>query len=252
MAALTAATAASFIFAAVARAAVADIAPTTFQVLDPSTSKVIGQVRFTVTQQPRGAETVRSEAHYRNGDYDSEEDHLIPGAGGGPLKQISFSHSFFRPNGSPDRSSQANFVTGQASCTTMVNGLATVKSADFQFGTDTYAGAPVVIPLRHALMAQAQSMEFHYFTCVPDPRVVSVVAQPDPPAPWQYAHGAVVKVDLQPDFGWLNDIIAPFLPSVGAWFDPSRQWFLVGVESARYYRGPKILMVDDPPPPAPR
>ena len=114
---------------------------------------------------------------YLNGDYDREEDHLIPGPGGGPLRQVSFAHRFFHRDGTPDRSSQANFLTGAASCTINENGRPSVHTADFRFGADTYAGAPVVIPLRDALLTQtARVIEFHYFTCVPGPRLVSVRA----------------------------------------------------------------------------
>lgn len=220
--------------------------PSNFRILDPATSKLIGRVHFTVTESTDGGQTVLSEAHYLNGDYDNEEDHLIPSAKGGPLRQATFSHSFFHPDGSPDRSSQANFLTGHASCTTIENGRPIVQRADFEFGIDVYAGAPVILPLRAALMAKTpKPAEFHYFACVPGPRVVSVRGSANPPATWPYAPSPVVKVDLQPDFGWINAIIAPFLPSVAAWFDPSRQWYLVGVASARYYKGPKILMVGD-------
>ena len=203
-----------------------------------------------MTLSANGERTVASDASYLNGDYDSEEDHLIPAPGGGPLRQVSFVHSFFHRGGTPDRSSQANFLTGAASCTINGNGRPNVHTADFRFGADTYAGAPVVIPLRAALLAQtARVIEFHYFACVPGPRLVSVRATAGTAAPWPFASAPAVKVDLQPDFGWINAIIAPFLPSVAAWFEPSRQWYLAGVESARYYKGPKILMVASPEPP---
>jgi hypothetical protein len=224
--------------------------PSTFKILDPATSRLIGRVHFTVTLSANGGQTVDSDAHYLNGDYDREEDHLIPAPGGGPLHQVSFTHRFFHRDGSPDRSSQANFLTGAASCTISKNGHPSIHAADFRFSTDTYAGAPVVVPLRDALLARsARVIEFHYFACVPGPRVVSVRATAGTPAPWPFASVPAVKVDLQPDFGWINAIIAPFLPSVAAWFEPSRQWYLAGVESARYYRGPKILLVASPQPP---
>ena len=43
--------------------------------------------------------------------------------------------------------------------------------------------------------------------------------------------------------GWINAVIAPFLPRIQAWFDPSEDWFFVGGQSARYYKGLKYLMV---------
>jgi hypothetical protein len=224
-----------------------DFGPAHFKILDPATSKLIGNVHFTLDQSPDGKVTVKSDALYLNGDRDSEEDHLVSSPHGGPLRQISFAHYFYLPNGSPDRSSEANFLSGESSCTTNENGHATVQRADFRFASNTYAGAPVIVPLRTALVAHNQSeLSFYYFTCVPGPRVVSVRGVANSPAPWPYSRDDVVKVAIQPDFGWITAIIAPFLPSVAAWFDPSRDWQLTGVESARYFKGPRILMVGEP------
>jgi len=246
--ALIAAAIALFCSASLSWAAAPDFAPATFKVFTPGTSTVIGQAHFNVTEEDGGALIVGSDARYTSGQSDSEEDRLQAPANGGLPRQISFSHKFFEADGSPDRSDKADMVTGQASCTINQNGHADVHSAKLVFPADTYAGAPVMIPLRDALMAKvARTVRFHYFTCVPGPRVVTVTAQVGPPAPWKYGQGRTVQVDIQPDFGWLNAVIAPFLPAVRAWFDPSRQWYLVGVESARYYRGAKILMIGEAP-----
>jgi hypothetical protein len=245
---LIAAATALFFSPGLSRAAAPDFAPATFKVLTPGTSTVIGQAHFNVTEEEDGALIVGSDARYTSGETDSEEDHLEAPVKGGLPHQISFSHKFFAADGSPDRADKADMVTGQASCTITQNGHADVHSAKLVFPADTYAGAPVMIPLRDALMAKVtRTVRFHYFTCVPGPRVVTVTAQVGPPAPWKYGQGRTVQVDIQPDFGWLNAVIAPFLPAVRAWFDPSKQWYLVGVESARYYRGVKILMVGEPP-----
>jgi hypothetical protein len=234
----------------VARAEAPDFAPATFKVLTPNTSTVIGQAHFDVTEEGGGAVIVRSNARYTNGETDNEEDRLAAAVKGGLPRQLSFIHEFFKADGSPDRTDKANLLTGQASCTINLGGVPDVQSAKLVFPADTYAGAPVMIPLRDELMAKvARRVTFHYFTCVPGPRVVSITAQVGPPAPWKYVKGvSTVQVDLQPDFGWLNPIIAPFLPAVRAWFDPTRQWYVVGIESARYYRGAKILMVGEIPP----
>jgi hypothetical protein len=236
--------------ASVARAAAPDFAPGTFKVLTPNTSTVIGQAHFDVTDEGGGAVTVRSDARYTSGETDNEEDRLAAPVKGGLPRQLTFVHEFFNPDGSPDRDDKADLLTGQASCTVNQGGHADVQSAKLVFPADTYAGAPVMIPLRDALMAKvARPVRFHYFTCVPGPRVVSITAQVGSPAQWKYLKGSsTIQVDLQPDFGWLNPVIAPFLPAVRAWFDPSRQWYLVGIESARYYRGAKILMVGEIPP----
>ena len=236
----------------VASAAAPDFAPGTFKVLTPNTSTVIGQAHFDVTEDGGGAVTVRSDARYTNGETDNEVDRLAAPVKGGLPRELSFVHEFFNPDGSVDRTDKADLITGQASCTINLGGVPDVQSAKLVFPADTYAGAPVMIPLRDALMAKlGRQLSFHYFTCVPGPRVVSITAQVGPPAPWKYIKGgSTVQVDLQPDFGWLNPVIAPFLPAVRAWFDPSKQWYVVGIESARYYRGAKILMVGEIPPAA--
>jgi hypothetical protein len=248
--ALTAAVAVLLMSASVG-AAPLDFGPETFKVFAPGTSTLIGHAHYHVSEQANGAVIVRSNARYTNGDTDREEDRLAAPAKGGLLRQLTFSHDFFNPDGSPERADKADFVTGQATCTIYEDGHADVHSAKLDFPTDTYAGAPVVLPLRNAVIDKVTGpTRFHYFTCVPGPRLVSVTAHVGPPAPWKYVEGDVVKVDIQPDFGWLNVIISPFLPAIHAWFDPSRQWYVVGVESARYYRGPKILMVGELPPEA--
>jgi hypothetical protein len=48
---------------------------------------------------------------------------------------------------------------------------------------------------------------------------------------------------VRPDFGWINVIIAPFVPKLHAWFDPAKEWAFVGDEAARYYQGTKIMLV---------
>ena len=34
--------------------------------------------------------------------------------------------------------------------------------------------------------------------------------------------GKLLKLELEPDFGWLDILIAPFLPKIYAWFDRNR------------------------------
>lgn len=57
--------------------------------------------------------------------------------------------------------------------------------------------------------------------------------------------GKLLKLELQPDFGWLNILLAPFLPKLYFWFDPSNNWNYVGGMFDRYYKGPHILTVRD-------
>jgi len=50
-------------------------------------------------------------------------------------------------------------------------------------------------------------------------------------------------VDIKPGLGWLDAVVAQFLPQLRAWFDPSDNWTLAGGEFARYFRGPRIMLV---------
>jgi hypothetical protein len=50
------------------------------------------------------------------------------------------------------------------------------------------------------------------------------------------------------DLGALNLLIAPFLPTMDAWFSPADNWNYVGGEFDRYFRGPHVLTVRVSPP----
>ena len=89
----------------------------------------------------------------------------------------------------------------------------------------------------------AESVTFHDFNCIPGPQLLKVTASSSPPAPWTYYPGELVRVNVEPDFGWINVVISPFLPRIQAWFDPREGWFFVGGESSRYYKGLKYMMV---------
>jgi hypothetical protein len=53
----------------------------------------------------------------------------------------------------------------------------------------------------------------------------------------------LVEVRIRPDFGWLNFLIAPFVPEMDAWFEPLRDWAYVGGKEGRFYKGPEIVLV---------
>jgi hypothetical protein len=52
----------------------------------------------------------------------------------------------------------------------------------------------------------------------------------------------VVRVDIKPDFGWLNFVAALFVPEIHAWFSPSDDWRFVGGKFRRFYKGPEIVL----------
>jgi hypothetical protein len=52
----------------------------------------------------------------------------------------------------------------------------------------------------------------------------------------------VVRVDIKPDFGWLNFVATLFVPEIRAWFNPTDDWRFVGGKFTRFYKGPEIIM----------
>ena len=64
---------------------------------------------------------------------------------------------------------------------------------------------------------------------------------------WPLYPGDLFRLDMRPDLGALNLLIAPFLPTMDAWFNPNDNWNYVGGEFDRYFRGPHVLTVRMPP-----
>jgi hypothetical protein len=205
---------------------------------------VIGHVHFAVTAKDDGLTTVRGEYRFLDGNYDIDQSTLRPGVGANLPTLVRTDHSFFFPDGSPDRESHIEFAAGTAACTIYTDGKPTVSSAKFDFPSDTFAGDTVMLPLRRYVAAGGNgSLSFHAFNCIPGPKLLKVTATARAPAPWDYYPGNLVQVDVTPDFGWINIVIAPFLPQIRAWFDPRDDAFFVGGETARYYKGLKYMMV---------
>jgi hypothetical protein len=204
---------------------------------------VIGHAHFAVSVA-NGLTTVRGEYHFLDGNSDIDESTVRPGIAGNLPTLVRAHHSFFYPGGSPDRESRAEVANGTGACTVYTNGQPQIRSAKLDFPADTFAGDAVMIPLRRYVAAGGEgTISFHAFNCIPGPKLLKVTATAKAPAPWDYYPGNLVQVDVKPDFGWINVVIAPFLPEIRAWFDPGDDAFFVGGQTARYYKGPKYLMV---------
>jgi hypothetical protein len=226
------------------RAGELDIPPSDYVLRSIDGLHVIGHVHFTVTTANDGLTTARGEYRFLDGNYDIDQSTVRPGLRGNLPTLVRTDHSFFFPGGAPDRESHVEFAAGTGTCTVYTNGKPTVSSANFDFPADTFAGDTVILPLRRYVAAGANgSTSFHVFNCIPGPKVLKVTAAAKAPAPWQYYPGNLVQVDVKPDFGWINLVIAPFLPQIRAWFDPAEDAFFVGGETARYYKGPKYMLV---------
>ncbi|MBF6560953.1 MAG: hypothetical protein IVW56_11735 [Candidatus Binataceae bacterium] len=230
--------------AAPAGAAELDFAPTDYVLRSDDGQDVIGRAHFSVTALGHDQWRIRGAYRYDNGESDIEEDTVRVLAGAKLPQLVKSDHAYFNADGSRDREGRADIAAGIGTCTTYVNGQAQVSSAHLNFPADTFSGAAVVIPLRQALKdGETGKIEFHDFNCVPGPKVLAVSANPQPVAPWPYYPGGLVQTDVKPDFGWLNLIVAPFLPEIRAWFDPADDWYFVGGSTSRYYKGIKLMMV---------
>jgi hypothetical protein len=221
-----------------------DFPDTSFTLRSIDGLHVIGHAHFAVTTDSAGLTTARGEYRFLDGTYDIDQSILRPGVNGNLPTLVRSDHSFFLADGSHDRESHVEFAQGIGACTIYSHGKAEVSSAKFDFPADTFAGDTVILPLRRFVAAGGGgSMSFHVFNCIPGPKVLKVKVSTSAPAPWDYYTGNLVQVDVKPDFGWINVVIAPFLPQIRAWFDPSDNWSFVGGETTRYYKGLKYMMV---------
>ena len=111
---------------------------------------------------------------------------------------------------------------------------------------DTWAGASIVIPIRNFLRAgdKGMSRSLHAFSCAPSPKIFAISVNIDPgSAVWTTYGAEAMRVEVRPDFGLLNFVIAAFVPKLHAWFDPNDGLAFIGDESARFYKGPPIMLV---------
>jgi hypothetical protein len=214
-----------------------------FDVLNSDGTEVIGRSRYQLT--PRTDDLLDGEgySHFKDGEYDVESDTLRSRPGQLP-EMMTLSHRFYNTDGSLQRISFADFRTGQASCTRYQEGVATTTSATLEFTSDSFGGSAVVLPLQQALaQGSNEPLKLHAFNCIPGPRLIAVKARASQPSHWSHYPGQSVELDIEPDLGFLNAVIAPLLPKLRAWVDPSRNWQLVGAQFSRYFRGPQIILV---------
>lgn len=213
-----------------------------FEILDARSQQVVGAAHFDIGPSRNGAQIVVSEAHYKNGDYDVERDDFDTQAAGPVPQMITYLHTFYHPNGTLFLKSDIDFRTGKVACTTYPAGKPVVASQTFKLPPDTYAGAATILPLQDSLRTGNKGpITMDDVVCMPGPKLVKVEARAHPPAPWDnYPHA--VRADIKPDFGWLDYLIAPFLPEMHAWFSPRQDLELIGAQFARYYKGPEIIL----------
>jgi len=220
-----------------------------FLILSPDGQRVLGRSHFHVDRDSTGM-TLGGENRYLDGQFDVETDHLTAQAGDALPRLITFNHSYFNADGSPQENGRADLNSGAASCTNYRDGVPNTRSATIKFPDDTWAGASLFAPLQRFLTdGAAGALKLHVYSCTPNPRLLTLEASIDrSAAPWPVYRGDALRVDLKPKLAWWDLIIRPFLPHFHAWFDPTRQFRLVGAQLGRYYRGPEIILVEAPPP----
>ena len=217
--------------------------PTTFSILNPDTGAVIGQSKYSVEGTVEGG-ILHGESSFYDRQSDVETGRLV-GVGDGLPKLVEFDHTFYDANRTITERSHVDLKSGAAVCTHTSGGKTTDTEEVLQFPDDTWAGASIVIPMQHYLRAGEKELPgLHVFNCAPGPKIFAISLETDPGLAVFTAYGKeALRVVVRPDFGWINIIIAPFVPKLHAWFDPAKEWAFVGDEAARYYQGTKIMLV---------
>jgi len=86
-----------------------------------------------------------------------------------------------------------------------VNGTPQVYQATLAVPSDTYVGATQVMFIVARLrQAERESIKFRSFNCVPTPKISAIAASvPTEREEWPMYPGELLKLELQPDFGWV-------------------------------------------------
>ncbi len=230
-----------------ASAAALDFTAADFIILSAADSRPIGNVHYDVSAAAAGHQIVTSLARYNDGQTDVEHDDFDTSKDAALPVMSGYEHNFYRADGAVFLMSKANFVSGDAACTSYVGSQPQVIRATLDFPSDSYAGAAMMLPLRESLRTNASGpIVMHDFVCIPGPKVVKVAAYPQTSVTWDYFPGNLVRTAIKPDFGWLDYVIAPFIPKMNAWFSPASDFDFVGGEFGRYYKGPEIILARKP------
>ena len=230
-----------------ARAATLDFTAADFTILSAADGSPIGNVRYDVSAVASGHQIVTSLARYNDGQTDVEHDDFDTSKGVDFPVMSAYEHNFYHADGTIFLITKANFVTGDATCTSYADGQPKVLRATINFPPDSYAGAAMMLPLRRSLRTGASGpIVLDDFVCVPGPKVFKIAAYPQAPAHWDYYPGDLVRTAIKPDFGWLDYVIAPFVPKMSGWFNPAGDFDFVGGEFSRFYKGPEIIITRKP------
>jgi hypothetical protein len=218
--------------------------PTSFSILTPDTGVAIGRARYRV-ESSRDGTMLRGENGYFDGQTDVETARIELASSGQP-KLTEFDHTFYNTDGSILRRSHVDLKSGAGTCIDNSAGQKSAQSEVLSIPDDTWAGASIVIPIRDFLRAgdKGVSRPLHVFSCAPGPKIFAITVIMDPGnAVWTTYGAEAMRVEVRPDFGLLNLVVAAFVPKLHAWFDPNDGLAFIGDEAARYYKGPPIMLV---------
>ena len=242
-----------------------DVGGLQFKILSPDGKETLGYTRFTVLRS-KSTEEIKGETRYLDGERDSEDELLWMAPQTYALRLETYKHSFFNADGTPLMVDALDAKSGLASCASYTSGRMKLRESQLDIPADSFAGASGLMMMVEALrsgtsplapipagegnlaFARTREIRFHAFACAPGPEIFSVKASiPDRSDHWTLYPGNLVRLDMQPDLGALNLLIAPFLPTMDAWFNPADNWNYVGGEFDRYFRGPHVMTVRVPP-----
>jgi hypothetical protein len=228
-------------------AAGSDIGGLQFNILSPDGKQTIGSTHFTVLRN-NSTEEIKGETRYLDGERDNEDERLDLEDTRSTLKLDTYEHSFFNADGTLAMVDTLNAKSGVASCAKYSLGKLTMRKSQLDVPADSFAGASGLMMMVAKLRHGNREIGFHVFACAPGPEIFSVKASlPDRSERWLLYPGDLFRLDMRPDLGALNLLIAPFLPTMDAWFNPHDNWNYVGGEFDRYFRGPHVLTVRVPP-----
>jgi len=219
--------------------------PTSFMILNPDTGIAIGRGRYRIESTGEGA-TLHGENLYYDDQSDVETAELQVGAGGEPPRLAEFDHTFFNADGSIQRRAHLDLKSGAATCIDNSGAQKSEQARLLSIPDNTWAGASIVIPIQDLLRARDKKLArpIHFFNCAPGPKTLAISVKIDPANALWVPYGAeAIRVEVRPDFGWFNVIVAALAPKIHAWFDPNDGFAFVGDEATRYYKGPRIMLV---------
>ena len=218
-----------------------------FKILSSDGKETIGYTRFTVLQKD-SIEEVMGETRYVDGESDSEAEVLAVTAQTYTPRLETYRHSFFKADGTLSMVDTLDARSGVGSCASYTSGRMKLRESQLDVPADSFAGASGLMTMVERLRHGNREIRFHAFACAPGPEIFSVKASLAARAErWPFYSGDLFRINMRPDLGALNLLIAPFLPTMDAWFSPADNWNYVGGEFDRYFRGPHVLTVRVPP-----